>query len=758
MSEEKKSSSLSIFDTISKIQRVLFYGILFIIPWFIVPLPYDSTEKIKSILFIILSSLLILLEIVKWIWDGKVSVIKSPLDKVFLILFISFLLATVFARESWMSLWGYDGRMGTGLFTMIFLFLFFFLSRGFMQKKEHIINAVSSLSLGLFVLILLSILSVLKVDVFGWIPYINEFFVVGLPLTFSFQEIMLVCGVSVFLNIFVLIESLRAEKFQAIIFPIVALAISLICLPVFSVNQGILVPILFFVVTLLLCMILWVKLEKGLKSLAIVVGIFALLSAGFSVGFQYESFIKSVLGESFTAITPIRLGSDISWVVASSSIVSDFFRGLVGLGNDSFGIAYNLFRPSTEATIALGNTTFVSGSNELFTTLANRGLVGVTVWLILGIAYLRLLIKQVSASKSGKGVTSIILGAISILIFLGSFLLPYSFLIFFLLFVSTIFLAVYDDRENNKEEFLLKFWAVNTGSVNRDINKTMQGINWFFTILVTLLVVSGVAMLSIKVASTAYIVRAEAYNAEMNKKYQDEQEVSIDVREEYLERMAGYYNKALRYDSSDPYVNRKFSLISLEIINLLSERYSKAEDKEKEGYMTSITNWKNTAIDLSREAINTSPLTYANWNTRAAVYIGLISVGFTDYSEDALNALQTSVSINPLDFDSYYKAGQIYMVKEDYDKALTTFNTVLNINGQHVPSLILSASILYEKKDVESAITYLTAAKEILEVNKLENSETYANILASLEELGLDQSAVEELEEIDKDIKEDTTE
>ncbi len=65
---------------------------------------------------------------------------------------------------------------------------------------------------------------------------------------------------------------------------------------------------------------------------------------------------------------------------------------------------------------------------------------------------------------------------------------------------------------------------------------------------------------------------------------------------------------------------------------------------------------------------------------------------------------------------------------------------------------------MYEKKDVESAITYLTAAKEILEVNKLENSDTYTNILASLEELGLDQSAVEELEEIDEDIKEDTTE
>ncbi len=757
MSEDQKTPVTSVFDMVSKIQRIIFYGILFVIPWFVVPLPYDSTEKIKSILFIILSALLILLEVIKWIWDGKISVTKSPIDKVFLLLFISFLLATVFARDTWMSFWGYDGRMGTGLLVMIFLFLFFFLSRGFLQKKEQIVNAVSSLSIGLFVLIVVSILSMLKVDIFSWLPYVKEFFVVGLPLTFSFQEIMLICGVSIFLNLFVLIDALRTEKYQSMIFPIVALAISFISLPIFSVSQGILVPVLFFVVTILASMLLWIKLEKGLKTIPVIIAIFALLSVGFSVGLQYESFTKSVLGESFSTVTPIRLGADISWVVASSSIVKDFFRGLIGLGNDSFGIAYNLYRPATDATIVLGNTTFVAGSNELFTTLANRGLIGVTVWLLLGLAYLRLMIRQIASAKGEKGTASILLGLTSMFIFLGSLFLPFSFLTFFLLFVSTILLIVFDNREENNEEFLLKFWAVNTGTVSRDINKTMESINWFFTILMTVLVVSGIILLSVKTVSTAYVVRAEAYNAEMNQKYQDEEDISIDVREKYLERMAAYYDKALRYDSSDLYVNRKSSLISLEIINLLGERYAKADEEDKDALLSSITTWKNTAIDLSREAIDTSPLTYANWNTRASVYIGLIGVGFTDYGQDALDALQTCVLINPLDYDSYYKAGQIYMVQEEYDKALNTFNTVLNINGQHVPSLILSASILYEKKDVENAAVYLKAAKEILEVNKLEKSETYQNILKSLEELGVDEKKVEELEDIDDKIDDEKT-
>ena len=745
MLEEKNQSTQVLpdkFEKISKVQRVILNLILFIIPWFVVPLPYDSTEKIKSILFIVLSSILILLEIVKWIWDGKVSIIKSPLDKAFLLFFFSFLLSTIFARDRWMAFWGYDGRMGSGLFVIIFLFFLFFLSRGFLRKRKDIVRAISSLSFGLFILILLSMLSVLKVNIFSWIPYVKEFFVVGLPLTFSFQEIMLICGVSVFLNLFLLINSFKEEKYQSIIFPIVALAISFISLPLFSVSQGILVPVLFFVFTILVCVLIWNKLGKELRSLPIIVIIFAVLSFGFSVGFQYKSFTKSVLGESYEAVTPIRLGSDISWRVASSSIVDNFSRGIIGFGNDSFGVAYNLYKPAADSTIMLGNTTFIVGSNELLTTLANRGLLGVMALVLLIVVSLKLLIKQISSDSTKGNSDILLLGLTHIFILFGSFFMPFSFLTFFMLFVSALLLVALYNLEGNSEEFLLKFWAVNTGTVNKDIRKTMNGVNGFLTALFTIATVGIVVLLTLKVLNGAYVVRAEAYGIEMGREHQEEN-VSIEVREEFLNRMAGYYDKALRYDSTDPYSNRRASLVSIDVINLLSEKYKDAKDTEKDAILSSITTWKNTAVDLSKRAIDTSPLTYSNWNTRASVYIGLIGAGYSDYTQDALGALNTCVSINPLDYDSYYKAGQIYMVKEDYDNALAMFNRVLTINGSHVQSLILSASIFNEKKDTENAITYLKAAKQILENNKLEDSDTYKGVVNSLEQLGANEEDTE---------------
>lgn len=761
MSEEKSMSSSNVFDMISKLQRVVFYVTLFTIPWFIIPLPYDSTEKIKSILFIFLSCFVILLEIIKWIWDGKISIVKSSLDKIFLLIFISFVVSTIFARDSWMAFWGYDGRLGTGLFVMIFLFLFFYLSRGFLQKKKEIVNAVLSLSIGILVMIIVSMLSVLKVNVFGWLPFVNNFFVVGLPLTFSFQEAMLISGLSVFLNLFLLLNFIQEKKYQGVILPIMGLLISFVSLTLFSINQGALIPILFLVVSILVCIFLWFKLSKSLKAIPVLVLIFSLLAVGLSIGFQYQSFIKSILGESFTTINPIRLGADISWVVASSSIVNDFLRGLIGLGNDSFGIAYNLFKPNTEAIITLGNTTFVSGSNEIFTILANRGLIGVTVWIILGIVYLRIIIKQISSGKDSSSL-AFLLALAGMFIFLGSAFVPFSFLTYFLLFVATLMLVIFDNKEGSNEEFLVKFWAVNVGKVGKDINKTMESVNWFFTIVVTLLTTAGLILLFVKTMSAAYVVRAESYNLEMNEKYKNETDISADVKEDYLERMVGYYDKALKYDVADPYVNRKASLISTEIINLLSEKYSEAKDDEKEGILSSITTWKNTALDLSRKAIETSSLTYANWNARAAVYIGLITVGLSDYSQDALNSLQSCINLNPLDYDSYYKAGQIYMVKEDYDKAFAAFRSVLNINGQHVPSLVLSASILNEKGDKENAVVYLQAAKEVLELNKLDSGEIYENIITSLKELGANEEVeqiddIEELDEEETNTEQDTT-
>lgn len=365
--------------------------------------------------------------------------------------------------------------------------------------------------------------------------------------------------------------------------------------------------------------------------------------------------------------------------------------------------------------------------------------------MLVGIVLIKTFINDMTSSDSDDYISLAILQISSIVLFVGSFFVHFSFLLYFIFVISVLLSLVFRNiYKKNNEQFILKFWAVNVGGVSQNVSKTINSVNWFMTGLIIVVVFAGLVGLGYKFVSTMYLAKAEAYAIEEASKYSKQEDVTIDVREEYFNNIMSHYSNSLKYDSSSPLANRKIATTAIEIMNVLSERYEKASEEEKSSILSEITVWKNTAIDTSREAVNTSPYTYSNWYVRSSVYIGLLTVGLSDYSEDALAALQTTVNLNPLDFESYYRAGQIYMIKEDYEKALSAFDTCLRINGQHVPSLILSARILNEQGETKSAISYLEAAKKIMEVNKLEEDPIYQSILDSLEELNTGENISDE--------------
>lgn len=738
---------------LSFFQRQLFYILICFLPWFVLPLPWDPTESIRVTFFIIISAIVILLEVVKWIWDGKVAIYKSVLDKAFLLLFLSFIISSIFAIDKWSAVWGFDGRLGIGIVSMSIFLTFIFLSRSFLNDKKYIVKSAEIMMFGISILIILSLISFFKVNIFGWIPIFKNFFVVGLPLTFYSKELVLIASGLILLSIYLVINYLREKKYQKVLLPFLATVVGFLAIPMFSINQGVVLPILIFIALVFTVLFLFIKLEKSLRFLPALVAILSVLSTVFAIGLQYDSFKDSLLGKSFEAVTPIQLASDISWSVSSRAIVEDLFRGLVGFGNESFPIVYSLFKPAVQSTLSLSNVSFITSSSEIFTTLATRGIIGVIVWILLGVVLVKTLINDLTTQNSEDSLLLSILQISTLVLYLGSFFVSYSFLLYFVFGVFALLsLMSRNIYSKNEEQFLLKFWAVNVGGVSQNIAKTINSVNWFLTSLMIVLVFAGLLGLGSKFVSLMYVARAEAFAAEETKKYTDEEDITLEVREEFFNNQISYYFKALRYDNSNPVANRKASTAAIEIMNVLSEIYQKSSEEEKSSILSEISSWKNTAIDLSREAITTSPYNYSNWYVRSSVYMGLLSIGLSDYSEDALFALQRCVNLNPLDFESYYRAGQIYMIKEDYEKALAAFDGGLRINGQHVPSLVLSARILSENGDVKTAVSYLEAAKRIMEVNKLQTDPMYESIVEALKEFNANSNqGSETLKEIGED-------
>lgn len=735
MPTESKNNT---FD-LSTIQRFVFYVMLIVTPVFFIPLPWDITERGKSLLFLVFAILLIFLEFVKWIWNGKITIVKSSLDIPFGLILLSSLLSTFLARDGWTAIWGNDGSLANGFLIAIGLISIFFFSRSFLYSKQTLMKSLEMFLIGITVTTFLSFLSVLGVKVVSSISWYKSIFAPGLPLTYSNSSLFVISAVAILISVFLLASYISEKRYSKIWLVILTTILNGIALTIASMGIGVSLIILFALTILLLSVILFLKVERENRYMPIVVGIFGLVLVLVSVLLQSSSARESLFGKEFQILMPVSLGNDISWNISTSAISSNLFTGIFGLGNDSFSQAYLYFKPNNSDTIALGTSSFAYASNEIFTLLSNNGLLGLGIWIFLGISVIKVLTKDIREYNKGVGVEYLILDSVALFLLLSSLLIPFPFLLKFTFYLIVLFVIIVHNymRRNKDDLMVIRFWAMDSGNNS----KNMSGVNWVFTGLIGLLSAFLVIQIFSLLVSTTLVLKAEAYAVEETKGYENGEDITNEQRQELLKNLLSSYDKALSYDKQSPVLNRRLGLMSLEMVNSLSTDYQVEgiSDEDKAAILKQVGNWKNVSIDFSREAVNTSPYTYANWSSRASVYLGLVGVGLQDYSEDTLNALDRSIGLNPYDYDSYYKKARVYVLSKDYEKALTSLNTVLSINNQHIPSYILAAQVSQELKDMTSYKAYLETAKKVLEAYDEQESDTYKSIVKALEQTGTTQ-------------------
>lgn len=728
MSIEKNHLS---FD-LSSVQRFIFNLSLFVLPWFFIPLPWDITERSKSLIFLSLSLIIILLEVINWIWKGRVLVFKSKLDLPILLLLLSVILSTLLAKDIWVSVWGIDGRLSGGLIvlcTFIGDFLFF---RNFIADKRYLLNSIEAFVGGITITILLSILSFFRVDIFGTVGWYKSVFNVGLPLTFSFGSMFVLAFVALVLSMLLLFVALEDKKYSKALYIAALLLINSAGIILSSIPQSPVLIVLLLLTIAFISTLVFIKFGNKQRYVSITISIVGVLVCLSSFLMQGKAIRKTVLGEEFNIVSPVQLGSELSWNVATSTLSSGVSRGLFGLGNDSFAIAYSYFKPATQDVISLGNISFNSGYNEVFTIMSNRGLLGLLIWLFVGYVLVKVVLNNIKEFDKESELIYILPSTLALFVYLSSFLLSYSFLLYLTLFILLLFTAVIPVfvKRGSVNMFTMKFWAIDSSNTG----KKVVSVNWVATVMCGFIAsFLFIRTLSLTV-STAFLLKAEAYSYEENKKYSSI-DPTLEQREEYLKNMVGYYDRALLYDEENPVINRRLGLFSLKMLSVVSEKYSEdITDDEKEQILNSVPYWKNMAIDFTREAINTSLFTYANWNARASVYVDLVGFGLQDYSSDAIATLDTSLNLNPLDYEAYYQKSKVYLLTKDYERAIASVNKGLNINSQHLPSLILGAQIYKEKGDMGSYATYLMNAKNVLEITSQQESQMYNDIVKSIDE------------------------
>lgn len=692
-------------------------------------------------------------------WDGKLSILRSSFDLGMFSLLLSLLLSTIFSKDINSSIWGVDGRLGGGILVFISILLVTICSRTFIKEEKDISNSIMIFLLGMLINNILSIFSFLGINIWGLIPVYKDLHQYGLPLVRSSKVHLLLNIVSIFMSIFLAGEYLIEKKKESrYILSLIILGVSVLNIWIYSIKQGwSLVLVAVIVLTLFAIFVLKrIKLQANVSKNIFLFILIAVISTAIpTILLQIPAITKLVIPESMNIVSQISLGADVSWIIAASVFVESFVRGIFGMGVDTYSISYYLYKPLNVNLIAFNNVTFYYAGSEVFTQFANGGLVWLLVWFFFGFLILRSLLSDIKDFKTNSDHMNIwrvfMLDILLLVIYISSFLSVYSIIITFILLSLISMRAILVDRlrKNTEDRFVFKFWAVNQKVLSGE-NKSLQNINIFLTIVVSCISLVIFGFWTSKSISSIYVLKAESFFVQESNKYGEGVNPTLEEREKFVDSMAYYYSQASKFDGNNPLYSRKQGLMYLERVGIAAERYSdESSDQESMNQIIrDVGVWKNYVIDSTRKSIDISPNVYSNWEARSRVYLGLVGMGFYDYTPDAVFSLEKAIELNPLNFELHYSMAQAFIIKGEKDSALASLTKVLGINPQHIPSILLAGEINKEKGNIDIYESYLTAAKKILETQGNTNVDVYDEISKQLNSLNhIADSSEEEVSE-----------
>ena len=753
---------------ISTIQKFLFKGLLFLLPLTIFPFPWDWTERGMSLLILFVSTVILGLEVIKLLWGGTFSILKSSIDIGFFLILFSYLLSTIFSVDINTSLWGIDGRLGSGLIVFIAVLLVSIVARGFIKGEKDVRSLIFIFLIGFFINNVLSLFSFFGFNVWGFIPVYKDLYQAGLPLLRFGGVHLLVNFVSLILSLGLIGEYLISQKRKVeFIMSIIFGLFSAINVWVFSINEGLVTisVLLVLLIGLLIPVLKFIKIDKETSRQVFLLSLITVFIVIIPVIFlQIPNIRESILPKDLEVVSELSLGFDLSWKIFASTIVNGFVPGFLGYGLGTYPIAYNKFKPLDTGLLSLGDSTFQMGVSEVLTKITTGGFLWFFVWLFVGFLIIKSFIKDLKDAREINDTSGawrfLIIDVTLLVLFVASFFFSFTVLITFLLLTLVSIRSIIREylKGSPGDKFILKFWAVNLDSLSSG-NKSLYNFNIFLTVIVAIISVFLLGVCFTKTVSSFHVLGAEAYSIRENRKYQDDPEAqpTLEEREKFALEVDNYYSKALALDEDNPFYNRKKALILLEQLGVVAEAYSKIPEEDTEQrdqYLQAIMTLKNNAVEFARKATDISPAVYANWLTRSTVYTGLVGAGFDEHISDAINSLEMAITLNPLNYQLYNTLAQVYIVKGDQAVALQYLLEVLRINPRHIPSILLAADLSKEAEDTESYVAYLEAAKLILEQEEATELDLYQEVVTALEEVDTPDSGEAEVPVPDSEVSE----
>lgn len=732
---KNQGSLLSNIELIDNIEKVIFFVSLFVIPISILPFPWDLTEYSMSLVLGFFTILILSLELMKLVWRGRTLIAKGAADAGVLLVAASIVISTFTSRSLQTSLYGFDFRLGSGLVVFIAMFAYLYSARGFLKGIEDTLTSLRFLLAGVAIASVISVLSFWGLNILSFLPSFDSLFSVGLPIYSSSRVAIVIWGGSFLLGTAVLVHSLENKKFTQAILPAVSMLLSLLSIIVFSIVQGWEQVVLLVVAAAAVLVVPFMRKRPLNKTFVwSSLGAFALLAALFLL-FRIPQFKQMIVLDESKVITQITIDPQVSWKVATSSISESVWKGIVGMGQDTFSIAYNLYRPLTSETILLNTTNFTTANTQLLNVLATRGVLGIVAWLALGFFIGKMIVMDVRRHKfdNYSDFLLVILDIAAVYIYLSSFMIYYTFLIFFLLLlVLTLGVLVRSEKMyGNVEKFVIN-WGL---FLQKPEEGSARPIASSVLAVIAITALACLFYLGRYTVGAVNVLQAETVSAQ-GRKLLEKDELSDKERADMLVKASNLYGQAVALSPNNDVLHRRAGLIVSQYVEYLAQRYNESDlDDEKEQLFEEIATYIEIVVEESKRATDLNPDVYANWGTRASIYSKLVGLGLSSYTKSSLTALQNAADLNPLNYELYYNAAQLYVVNNDNDSALRTLTQVFSINPDHVPSLVLAGELSINDGDSRQALRYFSDAKDVMDDLGSTSSDVYEYVVKKINEL-----------------------
>lgn len=383
-------------------------------------------------------------------------------------------------------------------------------------------------------------------------------------------------------------------------------------------------------------------------------------------------------------ILPFLTGFQIGFAAISQDTQRAILSFLLGSGFGTFGADFARFKlPAFNSDLQLWNLTFFRSSSFILELLATTGVLGVLSFFLLIYKFFR----------------ERPLFYPLLLIFVLSFVLPFSATLIILLFVV---LGIFSSLAglSSKEYYDLELGLVTLKSglvtvASNERKEVKHGMSGLLTWVIFLLIIVVAGLLGV------YSLRYAMANFTFQKSLSSGNATQVYQLQSQALDMAPY---------NDAY-QRIFSQTNLSLANSLSQQ-SKESSPSAQTQQTIYTLIQQS-INSARVATGLSPLTSANWQNLSSIYRSLIGFG-KNADQFAILASQQSVSLDPNNPQEYINLGGLYYQLKDWNNAQQQFLLAINLKPDFANAHYNLAHALQEKGDTQGALGELEVVKQLV--------------------------------------------